>query len=223
MTPNNTDVPPPPASTDHTTLANSADAHSGLACPIDDSGVVICQVADCQLLSVTRHPKDVDNDGMAIGRGAARFNVKGEEVTRELIRFSLLVTQLVRDTDLSQAQIGRLLGMDKGHLSKLVNYETAGYTGLSADIVRKVRDQLKISPEYFFDDYEGEAEALKVYSLDAARKKARDAVVDDRLHTIEQEMREMRTVMLDMQKALISKDSEIARLRHELERPRPRR
>jgi len=156
-------------------------------------------------------------------RGAPQNDVK--EITRELRRFSWLVTQLVRDTDLSQAQIGRLLGMDKGHLSRLVNYENASYTGLSADIVRKVRDQLKISPDYFFDDYEGEAKnAVKIYSLDAARKKARDAELDDWRHTVDQEMREMRSLMLDMQKALISKDSEIAHLRRELEKrpPAPR-
>lgn len=154
-------------------------------------------------------------------------NAKGEPVTRELIRFSWLVLQLTRDTSLSQAEIGRLLGMDKGHLSRLVNYENANYTGLSADIVRNVRDQLKISPEYFFDDYEGEADALKVYSLDEARKKRREAEWEDWRHSVDQERRELRSLMLDMQKALIAKDSEIAGLRRELDKrpslPRPRR
>ena len=139
-----------------------------------------------------------------------------KEVTRELRRFAWLVTQLTRDYGLSQAEISRRTGIDQSYLNKLANYEKYGYVRLSADIVRSVRDGIKVSPDYFYDDYDGEVAALPVYSLDAARKKAREREVDDRLGALEQQLREMHSLMLDTQKALIAKDSEIASLKREL-------
>lgn len=149
-----------------------------------------------------------------------------KQITRELRRFIWLIRQLEKE-GLKQAEIGRRIGMKPDHLNRLVNAEKYGYTGLSAEIVRGVRDGLNISTDYFFDDYEQERPARQLYSLDQARQQKLMADIVDRLQRLEQSDHEKAALLWELRAGNERKDAEIARLKAELARatvaPRTRR
>lgn len=138
------------------------------------------------------------------------------EITVELRRFIWLVSQL-KAAGIGQAEMARRTGIESSHINRLANAETHGYTGLSADIVRKVRDGLSISTDYFFDMYEGERPALPLYSLDQKRRENWNNTVEDRLAKLERSQAQEKAHMAELEAALHRKDAEIERLKHELE------
>lgn len=141
-----------------------------------------------------------------------------EPISRELRRFQLLIRRL-RDSGVSQAEMARRTGIDSTHINRLANAEKYGYTGLSADIVRKVRDGLKISSEYFFETLAKDADPdplANVYSLDAEREKVWRSSVDEALHELRQHKHVTDARLLELQAQIVSKDREIDRLKHEL-------
>lgn len=145
-----------------------------------------------------------------------------EPITRELRRFQLLISRL-REVGVSQAEMARRTGIDSTHINRLANAEKYGYTGLSADIVRKVRDGLKISSEYFFEKLPQDADPdplANVYSLDAEREKVWKSSINDAVHELLQHKHATDARLLELQAALVMKDREIDRLKHELERER---
>jgi len=149
-------------------------------------------------------------------------------VSRELRRFQLLI-RLLRDVaNMNRAEMARRTGIDETHLSKLVNTEKYGYTGLSADIVRMVRDGLQISPDFFFDPelvpVPHEADLLTVYSLDAQRQKNWQRSVEERLRELTNAKIETSAQLLELQAEVRRKELEIERLKAELNsRPPPPR
>lgn len=138
-----------------------------------------------------------------------------DEITRELSRFILLVSKLV-ESGIKQAEIARKTGIHSTHINKLCNPKKYGYTGLSTDIVRKVRDGLNLSTDLFFDEQLRGDDVLNVYSLDEERQKKWQRSVEDRLHEFSEFRHESKARMLELQAALERKDGEIDRLKREL-------
>ena len=146
--------------------------------------------------------------------------VAPEGISRELRRFQLLVRLFREYANVNRAEIARRTGIDETHLSKLCNTEKYGYTGLSADIVRMVRDGLQTSPDFFFDPEliptTNEAELLQVYSLDAQRQKNWQRSVEERLQELTTAKVEHTARLLELQAEVERKNHEILRLKNEL-------
>jgi transcriptional regulator with XRE-family HTH domain len=142
-----------------------------------------------------------------------------EGISRELRRFQLLVRLLGTYAGINRAEMARRTGIDESHISKLCNTEKYGYTGLSTDIVRKVRDGIKISTEFIFDPElkpVPEADLLKVYSLDEQREKKWRQAVDEQLRGLATWKVDQTAKTLELQAELTRKDHEINRLKLEL-------
>lgn len=142
-----------------------------------------------------------------------------EGVSRELRRFQLLVRLLRQYAGISRAEMARRTGILESHISKLCNTEKYGYTGLSTDIVRKVRDGIKISTEFIFDPElkpVPESELLNVYSIDAQREKKWQQSVDEQLRSLASWKIDQTAKTLELQAELVRKDHEINRLKNEL-------
>lgn len=115
---------------------------------------------------ITAHWRDRPSDN-----GCMPGKKSGEPPTIEIRRFSWLVAQLEKE-GIGQAEMARRTGIESSHINKLKNFETSGRKALSADIIRRVKDGLKLDPEYFFDEYDGPCD-YKVYDLTKAREKKR--------------------------------------------------
>lgn len=181
------------------------------AFPTNDRTIDTCQDDKWQELSGTCHDTNVDNPSIVL-----------DEITRELTRFILLVSKL-RESGVSQAEMARRTGIDSTHINKLCNPKKYGYTGLSTDIVRKVRDGLNLSTDLFFDETLRGDDVLNVYSLDEERQKKWQRSVEDRLHEFSEFRHESKARMLELQAALERKDGEIDRLKRELSQVPKRR
>jgi transcriptional regulator with XRE-family HTH domain len=106
--------------------------------------------------------------------------------TREGLRFSWLLKQLYAK-GYKQAQLVRITGLSQSHISQLQRLgdgESAGRTGIGAEIVRKVKDSLQIDPAYFFDDYEGE-KPHELFLLSAKRDEKRVSAIETAISKIE--------------------------------------
>lgn len=143
-----------------------------------------------------------------------------EGVSRELRRFQLLVRLLERHRGYKMPEVAKRTGIDYSHLTKLMKPQGGSYTGLSADIVRKMRDGLQISPDFIFDDHlapvREEADLLNVYSLEETRKKQWMQRMEGRMLEVEQFKVEAGARMLELQAQLERKENEILRLKHDL-------
>jgi transcriptional regulator with XRE-family HTH domain len=147
-----------------------------------------------------------------------------EGLSRELRRFQLLIRLMTQYAGVNMPELAKRTGIEYTHLTKLVKPNGRSYTGLSADIVRKVKDGLNISPDIFFDDeliaVRSEAELLNVYSMDEARKKQWMRTMEERMNSFDQFRIESRAELLEMRATLERKDLEINRLKHELAQAR---
>jgi hypothetical protein len=70
--------------------------------------------------------------------------------------------------------------------------ERDGARGIGAAIVRQVRDGLRVHPNYFFDDYDGER-AYKMYLLTAIRDEKRVSAIEDEVAKMRREIADMHT------------------------------
>lgn len=87
------------------------------------------------------------------------------EITREAMRFHYLITQLenrgvehagTERRGMSQREMAEAIGCHQSLISKWRNPEGSGRSGIGAEIIRGCKDGLQISPDYFYEDYEGE-------------------------------------------------------------------
>ena len=74
--------------------------------------------------------------------------------------------------------MARRTGVESSHINKLRSYEKYGRKGLGADIIRLVRDGLKVDVAYFYDDYEGERD-YRLYPLSAKRDEKRVSALEE--------------------------------------------
>lgn len=143
-----------------------------------------------------------------------------EGLSRELRRLQLLVQLVDKYRDLNMAEVARRTGVNYSHLTKLMKPDGRGYTGLSADIVRKMRDGLQISPDFFFDPelspVRSEEDLLNIYSLEEQRQKRWQQGMEARMLDFDKFRIEHSARLLELQAQLERKDSEILRLKHEL-------
>lgn len=78
---------------------------------------------------------------------------------------------------MSQAEIARRTGVGRSYLSEIRNVESKSNRGMGAHIVRLVSKGLHISPDYFFDEYEGERDHRQ-YNLDEYRGERRFRAIE---------------------------------------------
>ena len=97
-------------------------------------------------------------------RGKARKDTP----TRELQRFRWLIVQLQKK-GITQAELARRTGMTTSYVNAIRNSDRGRNSGIGAEIVRKMKDGLRLSEKYFFDDYDGER-PFEMYLLDAKRE-----------------------------------------------------
>lgn len=177
------------------------------------------QDGSCQYLQDTCSPGIVDNPGVPKPK-PSEPPVDVEGLTRELRRFQLLIHLFAKYANINMAEVARRTGIEYSHLTRLVKPNGRSYTGLSATIVRKVKDGLHISPAFIFDDelapVRSEADLLNVYSLDEQRAKNWRNSVEERLGELAQHKIETGARMLELEAQLARKDSEILKLKQEL-------
>jgi hypothetical protein len=92
----------------------------------------------------------------------------------------------------------------------------AGRTGFGAEIVRRVKDGLGISPDYFYDDYEGLADP-KVYSLDERRTENRMARVEKAQAETAAQLENILAMLAKKDVLIHEQEAELKLLRHKLE------
>lgn len=97
---------------------------------------------------------------------------------------------------MSQAEISRRTGIGQTHINAIRNMETVGARGIGAHIVRLVRDGLGISTDYFYDDYEGEADH-KVYQLSKKREERRFSAIEQEQAQVRRELADMGSKLAD--------------------------
>lgn len=101
---------------------------------------------------------------------------------------------------MSQIEFSRQTGIGYSYLNALRNVKSASPRGMGAHIVALVRNGVGVHPDYFYDDYEGEADH-KVYLLANRREEVR-------LAAIEKEQAQMRRDFAEM----VSKVADYGRL-----------
>lgn len=69
-----------------------------------------------------------------------------------------LVKYLMKENNLTQADLTGILGISKSYLSEILNYKK----GLSKDIIRKLATHFKLSQEVFNREYKLRQELVKV-------------------------------------------------------------
>lgn len=153
------------------------------------------------------------------------------EISREGMRLHYLLNQLwqgdrgiwpygpLEGQPVTQKELCRITGMAKSHLSTWMNIlreGNAGRTGFSAEIVRRVKDGLGIDPDYFYDDYEGEADH-KLYRLDRRRAEGRMRVVEDAVVKNSAAIEQILAILAEKDAAIHRLNSENKLLRRRVE------
>lgn len=105
--------------------------------------------------------------------------------SRELVRLSWLIQQL-DNLGMSQAQIAEMTGVKSSYLNQLRHYDRYNKTGFGTDTLRQVMSGLRLSPSYFFDDYEGQQDH-RLHLLSAKRDEKRVASIEQQLAASERE------------------------------------
>lgn len=144
--------------------------------------------------------------------------------TREAQRLAWLLQQLYRE-GLSQADVARRTGIGQSHLSAIQSVTVGGNRGIGAHIVRLVRDGLRIHPDYFYDDYEGEVDH-KVYSLSEKREERRFKSIEKAQADQARQLAEVTAKLADYGRLAaenLEKDQRIAELERALARATKRR
>lgn len=108
-----------------------------------------------------------------------------DQQTLEAIRFGKLVNLLLDPGHpelgcMNQSDIARVTGMEVSHINKLTN---GTRKGMGTDIIRRMRDKLKIDPAFFFEDKE--PTDLKLFILSEERMKRQLSNHEERLAAVE--------------------------------------
>lgn len=107
-------------------------------------------------------------------------------LTREALRFHYLIVQYERQ-GITQSELSRRTGIHQTYLSKFRNPENSGRTSIGAEIIRAIKEGLQVSPNFFFDDYEGER-PVSLYPINAEREKARNSDVDAQITELKEQV-----------------------------------
>lgn len=116
---------------------------------------------------------------------APRMGRTRKDPSRELIRFSWLISQL-EAAGIGQQEIAHRTSIKISYLNQIKSYEKYGKTGVGAETVRLAMDGLRLSPSYFFADYEGQQD-FRLHLLSALRDEKRIAAMETGLAAIERE------------------------------------
>lgn len=108
-----------------------------------------------------------------------------KDPSRELIRFSWLITQL-EAAGIGQQEVAHRTGIKISYLNQIKSYEKYGKTGVGAETVRLAMDGLRLSPSYFFADYEGQQD-FRLHLLSAMRDEKRVTAVETGLAQADRE------------------------------------
>lgn len=118
-----------------------------------------------------------------------------DQLSREAMRFGWLVSQLERD-GISQSEMARRMTdagrhygtIDATYINKIKNAGVKGIgKGIGADIIRMVKDGLKVDPAYFYDDYDGQ-KPYQLYSISAKRDEKRVTAIESELAELKKQL-----------------------------------
>jgi transcriptional regulator with XRE-family HTH domain len=144
--------------------------------------------------------------------------------TREAQRLQWLIIQFERK-GMSQAEFARRTGLHPPYLNAIRNMETAGARGIGAEIVRRVKDGLRIDPAYFYDDYEGERDH-QLYPLSAKRDEKRVSAIEEELAAVRRDVAGLSKQLAEntsLKATVLEQSQHIARLQRELAAKAPRK
>ena len=115
--------------------------------------------------------------------GKPRLNESTREAKRLRLLCELLATEGHPDHGrMTRNQVATISGVDVSHINKIYNNDRP--RGLGADIIRQMRDRLRIDPDFFFDGEE--PTKLSVYILSEERMKRAVADHEARLVAVEE-------------------------------------
>lgn len=141
------------------------------------------------------------------------------ELSREGERFHWLLNQLWNGgRGVEQKQISKATGLSRSYINTWIRIKedgNAGRTGFGTEIIRRVRDGLKISPDYFFDDYEGQADH-RLYLLSAKRDEVRMAAVETKQAQFASELASIRAALAEKDGIIYRQAAELELLRNKV-------
>ena len=151
------------------------------------------------------------------GRQNARPMGKTRKDTpsRELVRLSWLIQQL-DDQGVGQQQLADLTGLKISYLNQLKNYDRYNKTGFGTDILRQVMSGLRLSPSYFFDDYDGQQD-YRLHLLSAKRDEKRVASIEKQLADGERDRVEQGVKVAKLEAQLLELRADVRKIIEALE------
>jgi len=126
---------------------------------------------------------------------------------------------------MSQAEFSRRTGIHGPYINAIRNMDSAGPRGIGAEIVRLVRDGLRVDPDYFYDVYEGEKHH-KLYLLGEKRTEKELSSIKTELAGIHRKFADVDQRLADYGRLAaesLEKDQRIAELERALARATKRR
>jgi len=175
--------------------------------------VALPEILTCELPSQRKCELEVRNTWL-VGKKAKH------ELSREGLRFHWLLNQLYQSgKGMPQEEMCRRTGLSKSYLSTWINITkdaNAGRTGFGAEIVRRVKDGFQTSPDYFFDEYDGEVDH-RLYSLEERRTENRMARVEKQQAETASQLERILAMLAQKDVLIHEQESELKLLRHKLE------
>lgn len=139
-----------------------------------------------------------------------------KDPSRELIRFSQLISQL-EAAGISQMEIAHRTGIKISYLNQIKSYEKYGKTGVGAETVRLAMQGLRLSPSYFFADYEGQQD-FRLHLLSALRDEKRMGAVENAVSTGERERAAQAVELAQLKARDVERSQELKELREMMRR-----
>jgi len=146
----------------------------------------------------------------------SRMGRTRKDPSRELIRFSWLITQL-EAAGISQMEVVARTGIKISYLNQIKSYEKYGKTGVGAETVRLAMDGLRLSPSYFFADYEGQQD-FRLHLLSAMRDEKRVGAVETGLAQADRERAAQAIEIAQLKARDVERAQQMAELRAEFRR-----
>lgn len=131
------------------------------------------------------------------------------EVTREGQRLQWFFLDRLAEGDEGK-DIAERLSVSPAYITNVKGMGSNGRTGIGAEIVRRVKEQYGVHPDYFYEEYEGR-KSYKLFPISAMRDEKRVRAVEQRLDAREEGEKQIELKLAKL-------DLEFTRLRQLLEK-----